>query len=175
MMEPPRSNLAQFNLLGTDQWQQTLQSMYACPTEPVQEIIETTPPPPPPKESPMRIITALCLYALIGFSTFSWLYNHQLADMTHDREPVAFLGGVLWPVYWTGKLVFATDGAITGALNAPKLTCQDDHGNTWGPVNGVCQFHSELSGGSNGTGNTGTYNLAPLSRCIQVGSNTYCQ
>lgn len=71
----------------------------------------------------MRTIKFLFLYSLIGIATFSWLYKHQAAQLTGgDREFASVSGGVFWPVYWAGKVVFTADDAITAAT-APKPIC----------------------------------------------------
>lgn len=91
----------------------------------------------------MRTIKFLLVYFLAAFITGSWLYNHALRSNDHgDRVVGALFGGLGWPVYWTGKVVFTADGAITAATApAPEPTCRDEAGNTWRlPADGVCQI-----------------------------------
>ncbi len=91
----------------------------------------------------MRTIKFLFIYALVGIATFSWLYKHQVSGLTGgDREFVSVSGGLFWPVYWAGKIVFVADDAITAATApAPAPSCRDDAGNTWRvPFDGICWF-----------------------------------
>lgn len=58
-------------------------------------------------------------YIILGFSTFAWNYNHTdpQCETIGNHPPICFneptrsmgsvLGGIVWPIYWTGKFFLA--------------------------------------------------------------------
>lgn len=153
-------------------------------------------PEPPTISTPeiptMKPLKFIIFYALVAFGTFTWLYNHQEWPegfiSQANRQAGSFLGAAGWPIYWSGRAVFAADDAITAAVprvtewwNAPApdispMCFNEATGETVRARNGFCRFrekHSEApsTGGSSGTGITYYSNTTPTilstSICIQ--------
>lgn len=116
---------------------------------------------PIPEIPPMKPLKFIIFYALVAFSTFTWQYNHTEWENKLDRVPGSVLSAVAWPIYWSGRLVFAADDAITAAVprvvewwNAPapdtSLVCTNEATGEIVRANkyGLCVFREKHSEGT---------------------------
>lgn len=124
----------------------------------------------------MKVLANVIVYLVIGFGTFSYVHNHvewgKDASDQLDRQFGSVLGGVFWPVYWSGSLAFGIDSVVTSWLDSPKvLICKDDQGNTWKPEGNICRVPPKPLTSAPLTGSGGAVMTAPGRICKLDDSN----